>query len=183
MAFQEFFQSLPWIVGFLSVFSWLAVSSWSKQRRLEREALYRSEAIKKIAEMQGNVPEPVLTLLRESLAQFKEEPSPAHMGPFQAREYYRNQTLQKITSASSGGADAALQFLREEQSISARRSREGLRIGGAVCIAVGIVLSIFLHAILPVAPPVYLAGLIPVTVGAILFGSSFFVGSKENADD
>ena len=55
MVFQELFQSLPWIVGFLSVFSWLAVSSWSKQRRLEREALYRGEAIKKIAEMQGNI--------------------------------------------------------------------------------------------------------------------------------
>ena len=176
--FEALIQSLPWIVGALSFFSWLAVSSWSKQRRLERVALYRSEAIKKIAEIQGNVSEPVLNLLRESLEQFKDEPSPANMGPFQAHEYYRNQTLQKITSSSAGGADAALQFLREEQRISARRSREGLKIAGVICVSVGILLCIFLHAILPVAPPVYLAGLIPATVGAILFGSSFFVGQK-----
>jgi hypothetical protein len=177
---QALIENLAWIVGLLSFFSYLAVSSWSKQRRLERQALYRSEAIKKIAEMQGNTPEPVLNLLRDSLATFKDEPSPANMGPLQAREYYRSQTLQKIAGTSGGGGEAALKYLQEEQRISRQRSREGLKLGGVICIAVGIVLSIFLHAILPVDPPVYLAGLIPATVGTILFGASFFIGSREN---
>jgi hypothetical protein len=176
--FQALIENLPWVVGLLSLFSYLAVASWSKERRLEREALYRSEAIKKMAEMQGSPPEPVLNLLLAYLKSFKEEPSPANMGPFQAREYYRSQTLQKIADAPGLGGEAALRFLQEEQRLSARRSRDGLRIGGVICVSVGIALGIFLHAVLPLTPPVYLAGLIPAVVGAILFGASFVIGSR-----
>jgi hypothetical protein len=42
-----------WIVGFVSVFSFLAVASWIKARLRERQAFYKSEIIKKIAESQG----------------------------------------------------------------------------------------------------------------------------------
>jgi hypothetical protein len=179
--FQSLIDTLPWVVGLLCLFFYLAISSWSKERRLEREALYRSEAIKKLAEMQGNPTEPVLNLLRESLASLKTEtnPSPANMGPLQAREYYRSQTLQRIANAPGGGGEAALRFLQEEQRLSARRSRDGLRIGGVICVSVGIALVIFLRAVLPLEPPVYLAGLIPAVVGAILFSSSFVIGSRE----
>ncbi len=40
-------------VLFLSVFSFLAVAVWSENRRKEREAFYRGEALKKIAEGTG----------------------------------------------------------------------------------------------------------------------------------
>src|SRR6185369_1127437 len=68
---ESLVHSLPWVVGLLGLFSFAAVASWSTERRKEREALYRSEAIKKIAEMQGNTPEPVVTLLREAIANWR----------------------------------------------------------------------------------------------------------------
>ena len=40
-------------IGALSLFSFLAVSSWTDNRRREREAFYRAETIKKVAESQG----------------------------------------------------------------------------------------------------------------------------------
>lgn len=46
-------EFLTWIVGFVSLFSFLAVSSWLRARLRERQAFYKSETIKKIAESQG----------------------------------------------------------------------------------------------------------------------------------
>ncbi len=62
LAFQEFFQEFALDRGLSGASSrgWRCRPGASSGA-LEREALYRSEAIKKIAEMQGNVPEPVLT--------------------------------------------------------------------------------------------------------------------------
>lgn len=44
---------LAFIVGVVSFFSFLAVASWMKARLRERQAFYKSETIKKIAESQG----------------------------------------------------------------------------------------------------------------------------------
>jgi hypothetical protein len=41
------------LVGTVSFFSFLAVASWMKARVRERQAFYKSETIKKIAETQG----------------------------------------------------------------------------------------------------------------------------------
>ena len=167
--------SVPWVVGLVGFFSFLAVQSWSTERRKEREALYRSEAIKKIAEMRGDTPEPVLQALREAMAQWREPQIPFPMGPAQAREFYRNQTLQKI--AAAGGGDAALSYLREQQQIYARRTRDGLRLGGLITLVTGFTVAFFLHVVTPPNPPIYWAGLIPATIGILLFGASFFVES------
>ena len=51
----------------IALCSFLAVRSWVKARQKEREAFYRAEAVKKIAEMQGNIPESVLSLLRAGI--------------------------------------------------------------------------------------------------------------------
>jgi hypothetical protein len=56
--------SIP-IVSTIAVFSFLAVASWTNARRKEREAYYKSETLKKIAEVQGNAAGPILELLRE----------------------------------------------------------------------------------------------------------------------
>jgi hypothetical protein len=48
-------------VGFISLFSYITVSSWSKNRRREREAYYKSEALKKISEMGADA----VAILRE----------------------------------------------------------------------------------------------------------------------
>jgi hypothetical protein len=52
-------------VGALSLFSFLAVASWADARRKEREAYYKSETLKKIAESQGAGATAALELMRE----------------------------------------------------------------------------------------------------------------------
>jgi Domain of unknown function (DUF6249) len=53
------------IVGSIALFSFLAVASWSEARRKEREAYYRSETLKKIAESSGEGAKSALELMRE----------------------------------------------------------------------------------------------------------------------
>ena len=52
-------------IGTIAVFSWLAVASWAESRRREREAYYRSEVLKKIAETQGSGAPSALEMMRE----------------------------------------------------------------------------------------------------------------------
>jgi len=51
-------------VGALALFSYLAVETWSENRRKEREAFYRNDTLKKIAETQGGA-SAALEYLRE----------------------------------------------------------------------------------------------------------------------
>jgi hypothetical protein len=53
-------------VAAIALFSFVAVASWSDARCKEREAYYKNETLKKIAEtMQGSGANPALELLRE----------------------------------------------------------------------------------------------------------------------
>jgi hypothetical protein len=58
------------IVGSIAVFSFLGVASWSEARRKEREAYYRSETLKKIAESSGEGAKSALELMREQEKNF-----------------------------------------------------------------------------------------------------------------
>src|SRR5207248_2634393 len=71
---QDLAVALGWIGCAIALFSFLGVRSWVNAQRREREAYYKSEAIKKIAEMQGAASEPVLALLREALKPPPEAP-------------------------------------------------------------------------------------------------------------
>ena len=53
------------IVGSIALFSFLAVAAWSDARRKEREAYYRNETLKKIAESSGEGAKSAMELLRE----------------------------------------------------------------------------------------------------------------------
>ncbi len=118
--------------GAISLFSFIAVATWATERRREREAYYRSETVKKIAEAQG------------------------------------------------AGGGSALEFLREEEKIEARRKREGQKLGGMITIAVGVGLMIFLYSIPdPDARFAYRVGLIPLLIGVVLLGNALFVAPKE----
>ena len=114
----------------IAFFSFLAVALWARNRRREREAYYRSETIKKIAEAQ--------------------EPT----------------------------ANAALEFLREQEKIHAVRSREGLKLGGLVTAAVGLALIPLLRAAHS-DHPAYLVGLIPLFIGLALLAYVYFLAPKE----
>jgi hypothetical protein len=122
---EEFFVFGFLSIGAIALFSFLAVAGWSAARMREREAFYRSETLKKIAESQAP------------------------------------------------GAAAALEYLREEEEKkNAPANPERLKLGGLVAMAVGVALMVLLRA-LEQDDPVYLAGLIPLLVGIVLFSYSF----------
>jgi hypothetical protein len=166
--------ALGWSVVAIALFTFLGVRSWANAQRREREAFYKSEAIKKVAEMQGMTPEPVLALLREALRTPSE--TPQYMSPGIAREFYRSETMKKV--AESTDANAVLAVMREDERRSARRVREGLKLAGLILGGVGIGLVIFLQAIVP-DMPVYLVGLIPLLVGGALLGYALVFAPSE----
>jgi hypothetical protein len=77
--------------------------------------------------------------------------------------FYKSETLRRITESSGDGAKAAMEMLREESRLARIKKREGIKLGGLVCVAVGvgtiIFLAFFLHSL------VCLSGLIPTLVG------------------
>ncbi|HEY4363288.1 MAG TPA: hypothetical protein VGN17_20135 [Bryobacteraceae bacterium] len=171
------YESLAWAVAAIAFCSLWAVQSWVTNRRQEREAYYRTEAIKKVAEMQGNVPEPVMSMLREALTP-PTVPSPWVKGNVYTKEreaFYRSEVMKKIAESPGAGAEAALQVMREEENRADRRTRAGLRLGGLVVTAVGIGVTVFLYAIVPDVP-VFLAGLIPTLIGLALLAYSYILG-------
>jgi len=118
------------IVGSIAVFSFLTVTIWSDARRKEREAYYKSETLKKIAESSGE------------------------------------------------GARGAIELIREQQTSSAKRRLEGMKLGGLITAVVGIGVMALLHGLVR-DEPVYLAGLIPLLVGAALLTYTFLLAPKE----
>jgi nucleoside recognition membrane protein YjiH len=60
-------------VGSIALFSFLAVATWTDARRREREAYYKSEALKKIAETQGAGASSAIEFLREEALRRAEE--------------------------------------------------------------------------------------------------------------
>jgi Domain of unknown function (DUF6249) len=94
--------------------------------------------------------------------------------------YYRSETLKKITEAQSTGGASALDFLREEERIEARRKREGQKLGGLITMAVGVGMMVFLRG-LPDADArfVYLVGLIPLLIGIVLLVYAFFLAPRD----
>jgi hypothetical protein len=90
----------------------------------------------------------------------------------QEREsYYKNDMLKKLAESQTPGAVATLEYLNEEQRAKRGREeekkREGFILGGLINTAVGLALMAFLGAITH-ARPVYLVGLIPLSVGIAL---------------
>jgi hypothetical protein len=90
--------------------------------------------------------------------------------------FYKAETLRRITEASGEGAKAAIDLLREEERLKRIKSREGMKIGGLVCVAVGVAMVIFLWAMTKTDPGVpYLVGLIPGFIGVALLIYVFFM--------
>jgi hypothetical protein len=90
--------------------------------------------------------------------------------------YYKNDMLKKIAESQGPGVASAVELMREEAKIATIRTKQGLKIGGLVMIAIGIGLLIFLHALITDAP-IYLVGVLVFLIGAALFASSYVVTS------
>lgn len=171
--------ALGWGICAIALFSYLGVRAWAEAQRREREAYYRAEAIKKVAEMQGPTPEPVLALLREALKPPPAPPpSPWTMTTGQAREFYRGEMWRRMAELPNNNTDAVIALMREEEKRSARRARAGLKLAGLILLGVGIALYIMLQAV-DREEPVYLAGLIPSLVGVAFLAYAFLLAPSD----
>jgi hypothetical protein len=112
----------------VAVFAWLAVVSWVDARRKEREAFYRSETIRRLAE--------------------------------------------------TGGQNAALEFLRKEEGISALKAREGLKLIGLISIFGGTGFGIFMSQMVT-DEPAWLIGIVPVMVGIAMLIYVYLLATQE----
>jgi hypothetical protein len=88
--------------------------------------------------------------------------------------YYKTDMIKKVAESQGAGAASALELMREEARIASVRTKEGLKIGGLVMVAIGIGLLVFLHALVTDAP-VYLCGVLVFLIGAALYGGSYVV--------
>ena len=62
---QNMFIFMIPIVSVIAVFSFISVATWAEHRRKEREAYYRTELLKKLADSTGDSARQVLELMRE----------------------------------------------------------------------------------------------------------------------
>jgi hypothetical protein len=90
--------------------------------------------------------------------------------------FYKAETMRRITESSSEGAKAAIDLLREEEHLKRIKAREGMKIGGLICLAVGVAAVIFLWAMTKTDPGApYLVGLVPAFIGVALLVYVFFM--------
>ena len=54
--------------------------------------------------------------------------------------FYKAETIRRITEASGEGAKAAIELMREESRMERLKEREGMKIGGLICVGVGVAL-------------------------------------------
>jgi hypothetical protein len=80
--------------------------------------------------------------------------------------FYKAETIRRVAEASSDGAKAAIDLLHAENRMTLIKIREGMKIGGVICIGVGIALVAFLTRM--VGSEVALCGLIPGIIGVAM---------------
>jgi len=83
--------------------------------------------------------------------------------------FYKSETLRRLSESSGDGAKMALEMLREGSRQEQIKMREGLKIGGLVCVAAGVGLIVFLRTLIGGGhDSPYLCGLIPGLIGVAM---------------
>lgn len=90
--------------------------------------------------------------------------------------FYKTEMLKRIVEIG-GQADAALNFLREEDRISMRKRMTAFKIAGLVNVGLGLSLMIFLRALMHNA--IYLVGTIPSFIGVALLIYAYLLSPKD----
>ena len=89
--------------------------------------------------------------------------------------FYKAESIRRVAEASSDGAKATMDLLREQNRMSLIKIREGLKIGGVICLGVGIGLVAFLSRL--VGSQVALCGLIPGFIGLAMLVYVYFLAA------
>ena len=166
------------------VCSYLSVKAWINARRMEREAFYRTDALKKFIELQGNVPDPVLETLRHAIEEKSRPPKWPYDYTREREAYYRSETLKRIAAMPEGAA-AVLEYLRHDENRAERKRGESSKLRGMVIAATGAGIMVFGLSFRG-GGELLLVGFIPVLVGTVLlvhaFGISPGAGNQGKAD-
>lgn len=88
--------------------------------------------------------------------------------------FYKAETIRRVAEASGEGAKAALDLIKEQSRLERQKGREGMKIGGLICVAVGAAMVIFLGV---EHDNGFLVGLIPGFVGLALLAYVFFLAA------
>lgn len=119
---------MPWlallipIVTIVAVFTFVAIASWSDNRRKERETYYRHETYRKIMEHPGESAQAVARLMHQEEAQ-------------QQRSRVEGLRLGGLITLAAGiGATIFLYHLIDEEPIY---------LAGTIAVAVGLVLTLY----------------------------------------
>ena len=81
---------------------------------------------------------------------------------------YRCELLKKLAEQPGEGARQVLDMLRAEEAKKEREHRQGLILGGLITFVVGVGVMLLLYGV-EKSEPVWLVGLIPLLIGAVLF--------------
>jgi hypothetical protein len=163
------------------VCSYLAVKAWINARRLEREAFYRTDALKKFIELQGSVPDAVLETLRHAIEQKPQPPKWPYDYAREREAYYRSETLKKIAEMPEGAA-AVLDYLRHDEDRAERQRGEASKKRGMVTAATGAGIMVFGFASGRDALALILVGFIPVLIGTVLLAHAFVIAPGKEKD-
>ncbi|MGO9776454.1 MAG: hypothetical protein ACLQGT_06195 [Terracidiphilus sp.] len=88
--------------------------------------------------------------------------------------FYKAETIRRVAEASGEGAKAALELLQQQSRFERQKGREGMKIGGIICVAVGAALSLLIWS---QNKPDYLVGLIPGLIGVALLVYVYFMAA------
>ena len=91
--------------------------------------------------------------------------------------FYRAETVRRLTEASSEGAKAAVELIREQDRLERAKRYEGMKIGGLINLAIGLALIAFLHMLIP-NEAIFMCGLIPAAIGVALLLYVFLLAKK-----
>jgi Flp pilus assembly protein TadB len=116
------------IVGSIALFSFLAVNGWADARRKEREAYYRGETLKKIAESSGEAAKSALEMLRE-------------------QEKFA--TRRRIEGLKLGGLITTAVGIGVMVLLSGLRVAEPIYLAGVIPVLVGLALLVYVFLLAP----------------------------------
>ena len=115
-----------------TIFTFLSIASWAEQRRKERQALYRSEVLKKLSDQPGGNADAVLEFIREE----------QRTGIRRRREGLKLGGL--ITSAVGIGVIVLLRGIGGDEPVW---------LAGVIPLLIGFVLLLYVFVLAPKEPP------------------------------
>lgn len=87
--------------------------------------------------------------------------------------HYRSELMNMTLDQPGDAAERILQLLREEEARATVQKREGRRLGGLVTRTVGVGVGLLFYALDP-GKLYWVIGVIPLLIGAVIFGFSQF---------